>query len=217
MDTIKPRKSLTEETYDRLLDAICYGDLTPGHRVNQDDIAQRLNVSRQPVNSAITLLKADKLVEDTGRRGVVVSKLDPNLFSSIYEFRRTIEPFAVSLASERFPEGAREEADAVLAAGNAAIVSDDIRALVETDMAFHQMIYGWSQNSAIIASMQVNWHHIRRAMVEVLQDPASRTDSWRDHAQIVETILAGDGPRAAVRMEKHIIRAYDELIVSLVS
>ena len=216
MKTIQPRKSLTEETYTRLLDAICYGELAPGHRINQDEIAEYLNVSRQPVNSAISLLKADKLVVDTGRRGVVVSKLDGSLFKSIYEFRRVIEPFAVRLASERNNHLSRQDAEKVLAAGEAAIASGSIRSLVETDMAFHKLIYEWSQNAAIIASMQVNWHHIRRAMVEVLQKPTSRADSWRDHVQIVHAVFDGDAQRSSELMENHIIRAYDEIIVKLV-
>ncbi|SNS75067.1 GntR family transcriptional regulator [Tropicimonas sediminicola] len=215
METIKPRKSLTEETYDRLLDAICYGELPPGHRINQDKVAERLSVSRQPVNNAISLLKADKLVEDTGRRGVVVSELDRGFFESIYEFRRVIEPFAVRLASQRSGDDARQDARNVLGRGDAAIQSGDIRALVEADMEFHQLIYRWSNNAAIVASMQVNWHHIRRAMVEVLQKPSSRADSWSEHAQIIVAIFDRDEKRASELMERHIIRAYSELIAKL--
>ena len=71
MDTIGPKKSLVDQTYEILLDAICTGELVPGERLTQDQIAARLNVSRQPVNSAISILKANHFVEDTGRRGVV--------------------------------------------------------------------------------------------------------------------------------------------------
>jgi DNA-binding GntR family transcriptional regulator len=212
METIKPRKSLTEETYDRLLDAICSGELAPGHRINQDELAHQLNVSRQPVNSAITLLKANKLVEDTGRRGVVVTKLDRALFASIYEFRSAIEPFAAKLASERFNGSSLQEAEVVLAAGEKAMASEDIRALVESDMAFHQLIYSWSENDAIISSMQANWHHIRRAMVEVLQVPSQRANSWVDHGKILKAISSGDSARAAECMQHHMLRACDDLI-----
>ena len=76
MDEISPpQKSLTEQTYDILLNAICTGELGPGERINQDAIAGRLKVSRQPVNSAISILKANGFVEDTGKRGVVVAQI----------------------------------------------------------------------------------------------------------------------------------------------
>ncbi|MFC6636615.1 GntR family transcriptional regulator [Sulfitobacter sediminilitoris] len=69
MDAIKPPKTLSEQTHDILLNAICSGEFEPGQRLNQDEIAARLQVSRQPVNSAISVLKASGFVEDTGRRG----------------------------------------------------------------------------------------------------------------------------------------------------
>ena len=71
MEALKPKKTLVEEAYDTLVNAICSGEIRPGERLNQDEIAEQLGVSRQPVNSAISILKSNGLVEDTGRRSVV--------------------------------------------------------------------------------------------------------------------------------------------------
>ena len=81
MEAVKPKRTLVEETYDILLDAICTGEIVPGERLNQDEIAAKLNVSRQPVNSAISILRANGIVEDTGRRSVVVTSFDQNFIS----------------------------------------------------------------------------------------------------------------------------------------
>lgn len=215
MDQIKPKRSLTEETYDILVDAICSGELRPGERLAQDEIAAQLNVSRQPVNSAISILKSHGLVVDTGRRGVTVAALDATLFKSIYEVRGVIEPFAVKLASARTGAVARAEADELLEAGELAVKRGNLRALIDTDMWFHQAIYVWSGNEVLLSSMQVNWHHIRRTMADVLRDPASPRASWDDHAAMVEAICAGEGDRAAEIMEGHISRAYEKIIKNL--
>ncbi|WP_420587986.1 GntR family transcriptional regulator [Marivita sp.] len=114
MQKIEQSKSLTEQTHDILLNAICSGEFEPGERLNQDEIAARLNVSRQPVNSAISMLKANGFVQDTGRRGVVVSQISPDQFQSIYEFRSAVEPFAIRLAHERKPADAEPRALAML-------------------------------------------------------------------------------------------------------
>ena len=53
MDAVKRKRTMVEETYDILVNAICSGELSSGERLNQDEIAVRLKVSRQPVNSAI--------------------------------------------------------------------------------------------------------------------------------------------------------------------
>jgi DNA-binding GntR family transcriptional regulator len=46
MDAVKPKRTLVQDTYDILIDAICTGEFKPGERLNQDEIAAKLNVSR---------------------------------------------------------------------------------------------------------------------------------------------------------------------------
>lgn len=211
MQTIKPKKTLTEETYEVLLDAICSGELPPGERITQDEIAARLNVSRQPVNSALSLLKSNRLVEDTGRRGVVVAPIDPGLFGAIYEYRRAVEPYAVRLAAERRGCAARLEADEVMTAGHAALASGKTTELVVADMRFHEMLYRWSGNAVIASSMRLNWHHIRRTMTAILQVPGTPEASWDDHAQIVDAFFRGEVDMAADAMTCHITKAEEKI------
>lgn len=215
MDEIKPKKSLVSETYDILVDAICTREFLPGQRLNQDEIAARLKVSRQPVNSAIAILKSEKLVEETGRRGVVVSALDPALFRSINEYRQHVEPFAVRLAGDRLPPDAAATAREVLDFGRKAVAGGDIRALLRADRDFHEMIYGWSGNQVIRDSMRTNWNHIRRAMAEVLSDPASAAPIWDEHQAIIDAVLGARTDRAADLMGQHIRSAYDRNLSSM--
>lgn len=215
MKSIEPKKSLVEQTYEILLDAICTGELPPGERLSQDDIAAKLNVSRQPVNSAISILKANRFVEDTGRRRVVVTPIDPSLFQSIYEFRAVIEPFAVELAGNRIPRDARSQADRILLQGRDAVRKGDVRDLLEADIAFHCMIYNWSGNGVVEASMRVNWHHIRRSMAEVLRDPKSAIPVWDEHSNIVEALLEGKVAQASAGMRNHIERAFSKIAAAM--
>lgn len=211
MESIKPKRTLVEETYDRLIDAICSGEFPPGKRLNQDEIAAKLNVSRQPVNSAVSILKTNGLVVDNGRRGVVVTRFDPDLFRSIYEYRREIEPFAVRLAGKSMNEKRRTEADQVLETGHKAVKRGTLRALIRADMQFHEMIYRWSGNQVIETSMKTIWHHIRRSMAEVLRDSNAHRSVWDDHARIVENLMSGQVDEAANIMESHIDDAYQAI------
>ncbi len=211
MDSIEPKKTLVEQVYDILLDAICSGELPQGERLNQDEIATRLNVSRQPVNSAISILKANGFVRDNGRRGVVVAEADMDQHRSIYEFRSVVEPFATRLAAERIGDHAAPEAQAILREGRAAIEARNIKALLNADARFHEMIYRWSGNHVIEASMRANWPHMLRSMVEVLRDPSSARQSWNDHQRIVDALLARDGEAAAKAMQAHIGTAFEKI------
>jgi len=208
MDTIQPKKSLVEETYDILVDAICLQELKPGERLNQDEIAAKLNISRQPVNSAIAILKADDLVKDTGRRGVVVSPIDPDLARSIYEYRMMVEPFSIELAIDKLPDDARIAADEVLRRGRIAVKNFDVRGLLSADKDFHTLIYFWGNNRVVQKSMQVTWHHIRRTMAQVLIDPERAGPVWDEHALIFDSLFEGNKEIAARRMREHLQNGY---------
>lgn len=215
MQAIKPKRSLVEETHDILVDAICSGQISSGERLNQDDIAARLNVSRQPVNSAISILKANGLVEDTGRRGVVVAAFDPVLFRSIFEYRKVIEPFVARSAAKAVTPKDRAAADRVLRAGQKAIRSGTLIELVQADMQFHAYIYELSQNKVVQSSMKMNWIHIRRSMAEVLSDPTSVIPVWEEHHDIIDKLFSGQSEEAARIMEHHIDHAYRAIFAAI--
>ena len=140
MKIVKLEKSLTEQAYEILLDKICFGELKSGERLNQDELAKQLSVSRQPVNSAISILKSHGFVEETGRRGVIVSPISLDQFNSIYEFRSAIEPFAIKLAFERKPDTAEAEALQALDRGWAAVDKGTLKDQIEADFFFHKMV-----------------------------------------------------------------------------
>ena len=207
MDSISPAKSLVERTYDAILAAICSGEILPGERLNQDEIAAHLNVSRQPVNCAISILKANGFVCDTGRRGSVVTELGPTQLHEVYEFRLVIEPFAVELASARLPVDAELQARRVLDAGRSALRTSSVQALVQADADFHQQIYKWSGNHVIESSMHVNWLHIRRAMAGILHQRDLAELSWDAHEDIIHLLLDGKKKAAKEAMQEHIKEA----------
>ena len=76
LSRIAAAPDLTEQVYQRLLYAICDGELAPGARLTQEELAATLGVSRQPVLQALRLLKKDGFVSDAGRRGLRVAPLE---------------------------------------------------------------------------------------------------------------------------------------------
>lgn len=207
MEAIAPAKSLVERTYDALLDAICTGELRPGERLGQDEVAERLNVSRQPVNSAIAMLKAQRFVIDTGRRGVVVAPVDRRLFESIYQVRSAIEPLAVELATPRLDPALIAKGRAIVMRGARLMQASDAKGVLQADIDFHTLIYELSGNEIIADMMRLNWQHLRRSMGEVLRFPGMTIQVWKEHRAIFEAMAAGDAKTAARAMKAHIVEA----------
>lgn len=204
MRAIEPNKTLVEKTYDALLEAICTGVFKPGERLSQDEAAEKLKVSRQPVNSAINLLRAHKFLVDTGRRGVVVAPVDEHLFEAIYQFRTAVDPLAVILAVPNLSEDAIGEGRQIIARGKTMVLDGDAPGVLRADMDFHALIYRLSGNAVIVDTMAVNWRHLQRSMGEVLRSPGMSIRVWREHQEIFEAMTRGHAEEAAELMRRHV-------------
>lgn len=198
---------LVEQVYRRLLDAISEGTLAPGQRITQDDIADQLAVSRQPVLQALRLLKKDGFVQDAPGRGVLVAPLDTDATLKVYQVRGALDALAARLAAAH-----KFRIDpAILSHGRKAARGRDVRAMIDADLAFHDAIYAASGNPLIADTAHQHWHHLRRVMGAVLQQSRQRDAVWDEHEAIARAIAAGDGDRAARLMDAHGHKAADNL------
>lgn len=189
--TLEP--DLVERVYDALLNSITEGTLAPGTRLAQEELAEQLNVSRQPVLQALRLLKKDGFVVDAGKRGVMVTSIDASGIAQVYQLRGALDALAARLAAERkanIDHGLIER-------------GRSIAALVETDIAFHNAIYEASGNTLIAESANRHWAHIRRAMISVLFTAGVRESVWDEHAAILDAISAGEGATAERLTREH--------------
>lgn len=198
---------LVDRVYHRLLDAISEGKLAPGQRLTQEEVAEQLAVSRQPVLQALRLLKKDGFVTDAPGRGVLVAPLDPDWIARVYQVRGALDALAARLAAEQ-----RLKIDpALIEAGRRAAAGDDIRAMIEADLAFHNAIYEASGNPLIGESARLHWHHIRRGMGAALPQSRLRHAVWDEHAAIARAMARGEADRAAALMSRHGQRASDHM------
>jgi len=202
---------LVEQVYRSLLDAISDGSLAPGERLTQEDIAEKLAVSRQPVLQALRLLKKDGFLLDAPGRGVLVAPLDADWLVKVYQVRGSLDALAARLAAQqRFRLDPK-----LIEAGRKAARGKNVKAMIEADMAFHNAIYGASGNPLIEQSAQQHWRHLRRVMGAVLQHSRQREALWDEHEAIAKAIAAGDADRAALLIEQHSQRASKNLAARL--
>jgi DNA-binding GntR family transcriptional regulator len=195
-------RSLTDRTYDAILDAISGGELAAGARINQDELAAKLNVSRQPVVQALALLKVQGFVRETGRRGVVVAPLDADFISHLYELRSALDGAACRGAAVRGSAEAKLWGPALIAEGRAAFASGSVKRMVDADMRFHRLLYDLCGNPMIAETASLHWHHIRRLIGGYLQHYPMR-DVWDEHQAILDAVIAGDPDRAEAAARHH--------------
>lgn len=205
MKPLTPGKSLVDRTYEILLSAICSGELAPGQRINQDGLAAELNISRQPVNQAIVLLKNNLLLMDTGKRGVIVTPIDVGFLEQISEFRIIVEVFASEkLAAVHSADHIQKVFTKILSQGEKALAKDNVNEIAEYDMLFHKTIYQLSENFAAINAMETNWHHIQRAMHKIVSNKQRALDSHNEHIALVEAMSKKDTIRIRHIIHNHV-------------
>ena len=196
---IESTPDLVEQVYASLLDAISDGTLPPGARIMQEDIAEQLAVSRQPVLQALRRLRKDGFVLDAPGRGVLVAPLDVTTLVQIYQVRSTLDALAARLAAQ-----AKAVLDSqLMTQGRLAARGADIKAMMKADAAFHTAIYVASGNPLIAQTAQTHWHHIRRAMGAVLQLATMRESIWDEHEAIAKAIAQGDETKAETLIRQH--------------
>jgi DNA-binding GntR family transcriptional regulator len=209
MIPLDPLPNLIDQVYERILTGITDRTLPPGSRIRQNELAEKLGVSRQPVSHALHLLHRQGLVADSGRRGFEVTRLDPARIRQLYEVRGAIDALAARLAAQRVGADAagRTQLEAALHAGRAIDTQTTLSELIGLDVDFHRAIYRLADNPAIEEMMTPQWPHMRRSMATVLAELDYRTSAWTEHEIIAANILAGNAQAADSTALAHALAA----------
>lgn len=215
MDRLALHVPLADRVYRAILDAICDGELLSGQRITQDELALRLDVSRQPVLQALRLLKTQGFVRDSGRRGLVVASLDPTFISHLYEVRSALDGAACRAAAARGRADARLWGPKLIADGRAAVRSGSIGEMIAADMRFHLFLHELSGNPLIAETAALHWRHIRRVMGGYLRRYRARQTIWDEHAAILDAVVRGDADAAERLARQHAEAAIANLLRSM--
>jgi DNA-binding GntR family transcriptional regulator len=211
MRSLPHQPTLVDQVYEAILSAISAGKYGPDNRLIQEELAEALGVSRQPVQQALLILRSQGLLRDAPGRGLMVAPLDAEHVRNVYEIRGMIDGLASAKAAERGRDAARREGPAFIEHGRAAVASGSIPRMIAADMDFHFFLYGLSGNPLIQEVSAVHWSHLRRVMGEVLQHGEPPKAIWDQHEAILDAVIAGDADAAERLARHHIANAGEAL------
>jgi len=207
MKRIATQPDLAEQVHDAIISEIAAGKLRPGERIIQEQLAQVLGVSRQPVQQALLLLRKQGVLREAPGRGLIVAPLDLDYVSNMYDIRSVMEGLAFRKAAERNSERAAEEGPALILSGRKAVKSRSVAAMITADITFHDFIYELSENPLIAPTMQAQWSYTQRVMGEVLMRDERPRDIWDQHEAMLEAVIAGEGAKVEKMARQHITQA----------
>lgn len=193
------------DLYALLLDAIDRGDLAPGARLVEADLADRFGVSRTPVREALSRLETQGVVARDPRRGVIVASLDYDQLGELYAVREVLEGFAARMA-------ARHAAPEEIALLREMVAADrgrtgDAAALSQSNRQFHRQLHRASHNRYLIQQLDAMRRSLALLSNTTLAIPERRVESVDEHATIVEAVAARDEAAAEAAARAHISNA----------
>ena len=207
MRALTTQPNLVEQVRDAILEEIASGAIAPGDRIIQEQIAQALGVSRQPVQQALALLRNQGVLQDAPGRGLLVAPLDAGHVQHMYDIRAVIEGLAARRAAELGAERAAKAGPALIEAGRKAVAAGSVARMIAADMKFHAFLYGLSGNPLIEPALETHLAYTQRVMGEVLIRDEKPRDIWDQHEAILQAVARGDGDRAEALARAHLVQA----------
>ena len=189
------------------------GQLPPGRRVNEAEIARQMRISRAPLREAIRQLEQEGLLVSIPRRGTAVVELSPADVEEVYTLRADLEARAIRRAIGRLTDADLARLESLLGTMDAAAgAADPTAALLEADIAFHRTIVasaGWSHLQRIWESLHPQT--LTLYTLRTVADWPARRHAAR-HRVVLDALRAADPAAAAEVIRKHILEVADEVM-----
>lgn len=203
---LQNHRPLREIVYEELKRQILVGEILPGTRMMEVELAEEMGVSRTPIREAIRKLEKEGLVTIEPRRGAYASSVSIKEMLDVLEVRQDLEGMAASLATGKVTE---EEKQAFIQANveyNDAVQSGNTEEIIKCDEKFHQLIVNFSGNKTLSQLLSQVQELALRFRYIYYEDFSRYENMPMEHEEIEEAILSGDAQKARVVMEAHILK-----------
>ena len=195
---------LRDVVFNTLRQAILRGEFKPGERLMEIQLANKLGVSRTPIREAIRKLELEGLVLMIPRKGAEVAQITEKSLRDVLEVRRALEDLAVQLACLRMSSQTLEDLKAAAKAFEEILGDEDITAVAEADVKFHDVIYMATDNQRLISLLNNLREQMYRYRVEYLKKKECHKQLLWEHQEIIRAIEEGEIDVATQVTKQHI-------------
>lgn len=206
---------LRDMVFDVLMNAIMQGQLSPGERLLEVQLADEMGVSRTPVREAIRRLELEGFVVMVPRKGAYVAGLSVDDVESVYEIRTALETLAVRLAAQRMEAEDYRQLDELAEQMTATWQERNVDQWVALDARFHELLYTFSRNERLVQMMSNIMEQLSRYRIISLANVEVRQNSLAEHQKVIEALKRRDSEQAAAAAALHIENTKHSLLKML--
>ncbi len=195
---------LRDVVFKTLRQAILKGELSPGERLMEIQLAKKLGVSRTPIREAIRKLELEGLVLMIPRRGAEVAGITEKNLRDVLEVRRALEDLAIDLACQRMKEEQLDELEKAEEEFAKAIEDNDAIMIAQYDERYHDIIYQSTGNDKLISMLGNLREQMYRYRLEYIKEADKRPVLVIEHSNILKALKARKVNEAKQAMREHI-------------
>lgn len=207
--------SLTSALERQLEKLIVEGELKPGERLNEIQLAAHFGTSRGPLREATRSLEAKGFVEVIRNRGVFVRHLELEEVCEIYDLRGALFGLAGRLVAEQMSDDLLARLKGLVEGMEVAADKGDVDAYYPLNLEFHDAILKASGNKTLIDEYQRFMNKMHLFRVKGLVQGGGLAVSNSEHAAMLEALATGDPERAHTTHWRHVQRAKQRMIAAL--
>ena len=201
----KEDRGLSNWVTTSLRESILNGYFEPGEKLDQDQIATELNVSRTPIREALKVLASEGFVDILSYRGAYIPRFSRKDVQDVYEVRSVIEFELVRLAVPLISEEGVKHLEDILKQDSEAFQTGADRNHYKSDWEFHNTIASYCNNKILKEILDNLNNRIIRVRSFALHQPGTHLHkSNNEHLEILEAIRARNAGKAAQLMRKHL-------------
>lgn len=190
-----------------LREAILRGDIPPGERLVQEELANSLGVSRMPVREALRKLEIEGLISIEPHRGAIVKSLNVEDIEEIYKLRSQFEKMAVEESVKNINDSVIKELERLVTQMENAKEAEEF---VEANIAFHNLLMSRCAWKRLLFFIETLWNGFPQQTPHILTEQMRRSN--QEHKEILEAVKNGDPQKAAELVSRHIGRTGNELV-----
>ena len=195
---------LRDVVFNTLRQAILRGELKPGERLMEIQLANKLGVSRTPIREAIRKLELEGLVLMIPRKGAEVADISEKSLRDVLEVREALEELAVQLACDKITKEEIEDLKKAAEDFKKILKSRDITEIAEADVRFHDIIFMATDNQKLVQLLNNLREQMYRFRVEYLKNEEVHPQLIAEHEKIIEHIMERDKAKASAIVSEHI-------------
>lgn len=201
MDAYLPLRDVVFQT---LRTAILKGDLKPGERLMELQLASKLGVSRTPIREAIRMLEQEGLARTIPRKGAEVAGMTEKDMEDVLQIRCVLEELAARLSCQNITDEEMRELKIAMVAFEEKTREGNVVELAKADVTFHDIIYRAADNPKLLVLLNNLREQMYRYRTEYMKDDRIHPVLIREHKEMVKALESKDQELVAREVRQHL-------------